>query len=669
MSNTTICLNMIVKNESAIIHRLIDSVMPIIDSYCICDTGSTDGTPELIESYFKTKNIPGKVVHEPFRDFGYNRSKALEHCNDLEKADFLLLIDADMVLQIPDNFDVKLFKQRVSIADAHYILQGTESFYYKNIRLVKNKSGLNYWGVTHEYMNLPDGTTYGFFNKSDIFIWDIGDGGAKADKYERDIRLLKQGLKDIPNNDRYTFYLANSLRDAGKTDEAIETYKKRIALGGWIEEPWYSHYSLGKIYKQRNVMDKAIFHWLEAFSCNPKRIENLYEIVNYYRINGKNDLAYMFYKIAHEKRAEIKNWDFLFLEKDIYDFKLDYELSILGYYINHDNYDLVRCSMNSLNYHTVEPNIYKNIISNYKFYVPRIEGVHEEKYNVLTSIGNDLVNADEFKGSTPTICKHNGELIVNRRFVNYKIDENGNYINGEKIITENIIASYSIGGNVLIQNGDSVILSYNTENDGHYVGLEDVRLISHKGKLLYNANRGVDNKMFIEHGEIETYRTTGECLLKKENQNQIEKNWVLFGDVNDNLKCVYKWHPLTIGSIDKEELKDIQTINTPLSFKEIRGSTNGVDIGNEIWFLTHLVSYEDRRYYYHMMIVLDKKSYKLKRYTPLFTFTGSKVEYSLGFVEMDDSLLIGYSTMDDNTNFISVEKKWFDTMFQRMGFD
>ncbi len=165
MSNTTICLNMIVKNESAIIHRLIDSLMPIIYSYCICDTGSTDGTPDLIESYFKTKNIPGKVVHEPFRDLGYNRSKALEHCNDLEKADFLLLIDADMVLQIPDNFDVKLFKQRVSVADAHYILQGTESFYYKNIRLVKNKHGLNYWGVTHEYMNLPDGTTYGFFNK------------------------------------------------------------------------------------------------------------------------------------------------------------------------------------------------------------------------------------------------------------------------------------------------------------------------------------------------------------------------------------------------------------------------------------------------------------------------------------------------------------------------
>jgi len=652
---------MIVKNESAIIRRLIDSVLPIIDSYCICDTGSTDKTPEIIESYFASYGIPGKVVHEPFQDFGYNRSNALKYCIGMDKADYLLLIDADMVLKIPKTFDINLFKQYVASADAHYMLQGTDTFFYKNIRLVKNKPGISYWGVTHEYMNLPAGTKYGFFNKCDIFIWDIGDGGAKTDKFERDIRLLKQGLKDIPNNDRYTFYLANSLRDAGKTNEAIEMYKKRISLGGWIEEPWYSHYSLGKIYKHRNEMDKAVFHWLEAYSCNPTRIENLYEIVNYYRNNGKNDLAYIFYKIAREKRDEIKNWDFLFLEKDVYDFKLDYEFSIFGYYVNKDKYDLVRCSMDLLNYHTVEPKIYKNILSNYKFYVPQIEGMHEKRYKVLSSVGDEVMKQDEFIGSTPTICFHNGELIVNRRFVNYRIDEKGNYINREKIITKNVLAYFNENN----KKEEAVLLKYNTEYDGHYEGLEDVRLISHKGKLLYNANRGVDNKMFIEHGEIELYETKDEGLLKKENQNQIEKNWVLFCDASDNLKCVYKWHPLTIGSIEYGQLTDIQKINTPLSFKDIRGSSNGVIIGGELWFLTHLVSHEDRRHYYHMMVVLDPVTYGIKRYTPLFTFTGKKVEYSLGFVEIDEDILIGYSVMDKETNFISVKKKWFNDMFSR----
>lgn len=659
----SICLNMIVKNESAIIYRLIDSVLPIIDSYCICDTGSTDKTPEITKSYFKLKGIPGKVVHEPFRDFGYNRSKALEHCNGLDKADFLLLIDADMVLRYPDNFDVNAFKRRLTSADAHYVLQGTDSFYYKNIRLVKNKPGINYWGVTHEYMNLPNGTKYGFFNKGDIFIWDIGDGGSKADKFERDIRLLKKGLEDIPNNHRYMFYLANSLRDVGKTDEAIETYKKRISLGGWIEEQWYSHYSLGKIYKQLNRMDKAVFHWLEAYSYNPNRIENLYEIINYYRINGKNELAYMFYKIAREKRSGIKNWDFLFLEKDIYDFKLDYELSILGYYVNPDNYDLIRCSMDLLNYPIIEPNIYKNVISNYKFYVPKIEGIHEEKYKLLSYVGDELMKDTSFIGSTPSICHHNGEhIIINRRFVNYKIDKNGNYENQEKIITKNVIACYDDN----IQKKDTRVLNYNTEHNGYYEGLEDIRLLSHKGRLLYNANRSVASNMVIEHGEIVANGTTCECLLKKENQNPIEKNWVLFSDANENLKCIYKWHPLTVGSLDDGRFINIQSISSPLSFKDIRGSSNGVLIDNELWFLTHLVSYEHRRYYYHMMVVLDPDTYNIKRYTPLFTFTGKMIEYSLGFVTIGDTILIGYSTMDENTNFISVNKKWFTDMFARM---
>jgi len=655
---------MIVKNESAIIKRLMDSVLPIIDSYCICDTGSTDKTPEIIDSYFKLKGIPGKVFHEPFRDFGYNRNKALEYCKNMDTAEFILLLDADMVLQIPVNFDVSSFKLHISDADAHYILQGTDSFYYKNIRLVRNKPGINYVGYTHEYMDLPAGTSYNFFNKCDMFVSDIGDGGCKSDKFERDIRLLKKGLEDIPNNPRYTFYLANSLRDAGRTDEAIETYKRRISFGGWSEEQWYSHYSLGKIYKSRGLMDKAVFHWLEAYSCNSTRIENLYEIVNYYRINSKNELAYMFYKIARDKRSEIKKWDFLFLEKDIYDFKLDYELSILGYYINPDNYDLLRCSMDLLNYHTIEIKIYQNIISNYKFYVPQIEGVYHDKYNSLSQIGDKLVNDTAFIGSTPTICFHNGEVVINIRFVNYRINRNGNYENQENIITKNVIMRF----NKNRQNCDAALLNYNTKYDGYYKGPEDLRIISHKGKLLYNANRVINTNIFIEHGEIIMNDTSNEYILKKENQNQIEKNWVLFSDSNNHLKCVYKWHPLTIGSIIEGILVDIQSVNTPLSFKYIRGSSNGIIIDDEIWFLTHLVSYEDHRYYYHMMITLDKETYELKRYTPLFTFTGKMIEYSLGFVEIEDTILIGYSTMDENTNFINVNKKWFYNMFQRIGF-
>ncbi len=97
----TLCLNMIVKNESKIITRLFDSVISIIDCYCICDTGSTDNTVEIIQNYFKDKGITGKVVQEPFKNFCHNRNFALLYCVGM--SDYVILLDADMFL------DIKLF--------------------------------------------------------------------------------------------------------------------------------------------------------------------------------------------------------------------------------------------------------------------------------------------------------------------------------------------------------------------------------------------------------------------------------------------------------------------------------------------------------------------------------------------------------------------------------
>ena len=60
-------------------------------------------------------------------------------------------------------------------------------------------------------------------------IHDVGNGGTKTDKFERDIRLLKQVLSKTPNNDRYTtFYLAYNYEDAGQPENAIEAVKTSI---------------------------------------------------------------------------------------------------------------------------------------------------------------------------------------------------------------------------------------------------------------------------------------------------------------------------------------------------------------------------------------------------------------------------------------------------------
>ena len=199
-STMTLCLNMIVKNESKIITRLLESVVPWIDCYCICDTGSTDNTMEMIQTFFEKRQIPGRICQEPFRDFGYNRSFALKECDKMG-AQYALLLDADMIFWVnPATFPTKEdFHRILAKYEAMCILQGSDQFHYKNLRIVKCGIGASYWGVTHEYVQLPtnvDGSS--IFEKKDVFIVDVGDGGAKADKFERDIRLLKQGLLDFP---------------------------------------------------------------------------------------------------------------------------------------------------------------------------------------------------------------------------------------------------------------------------------------------------------------------------------------------------------------------------------------------------------------------------------------------------------------------------------------
>lgn len=176
-----ICLNMIVKNESAILRRLLQSVLPLVDSYCICDTGSTDDTIEIIETFFKDNNIPGLVVEEPFQDFGYNRTFALQQCVNLENADYLLLLDADMVLKFGPEFSIPEFKASLT-KDAYHIFQGSEVFFYKNVRLLKNSPEFSYWGVTHEYVKTLPTSVYEDIDKSVLFIDDIGDGGVKNEQ-------------------------------------------------------------------------------------------------------------------------------------------------------------------------------------------------------------------------------------------------------------------------------------------------------------------------------------------------------------------------------------------------------------------------------------------------------------------------------------------------------
>jgi len=420
----------------------------------------------------------------------------------------------------------------------------------------------------------------------------------------------------------------------------------------------------------------AIYYWMEAYNHYPNRIENLYEIIKHYRVQGNHNMAYMFYSMADYERNRNKTWDYLFLQKDVYDYKIDYELSIFGFYSNRDKHDLIKTCMKVLVHSGADDGICKNVLSNYKFYTNRLDKwaipISKPNQEVLQSIGKELLAPyiGEFVSSTPTMCwNSDGELTVGVRYVNYSIDDNGGYVNKAHIETKNVFASI----NLLTKEWQKTaewLMPYDQSHDGLYVGLEDVRIMSFDtptDDIFYQANRGIGHHhIMVEHGILEKVESKEARLLKYEKGGKIEKNWVIMeGPQDQTIKCIYQWHPLTVGDITFDsEFKPTHEIATPNIFKYVRGSTNGVVIGDEVWFIGHVVSYEDRRFYYHIMIILDRKTYQLKKYTPLWTFEKAKVEYTLGFVYMKTTnrFLIGYSVMDKETKYIMVSKHVFDEM-------
>src|SRR3990172_13007879 len=100
----TLCLNMIVKNETKVIERCLKSVRPLIDYWVIVDTGSSDGTQQLIKAYLH--DIPGELHERPWVNFEHNRNEALELAKN--KGDYILTIDADEQFIYSENFSLPL---------------------------------------------------------------------------------------------------------------------------------------------------------------------------------------------------------------------------------------------------------------------------------------------------------------------------------------------------------------------------------------------------------------------------------------------------------------------------------------------------------------------------------------------------------------------------------
>ncbi|MEI8124266.1 MAG: glycosyltransferase [Parachlamydiaceae bacterium] len=289
----TVCLNMIVKNEKNVIMRALKSVLPFIDTWVIVDTGSTDGTQEIIKTFMK--DIPGELYERPWKNFAHNRNEALELAKN--KADYVLFIDADEALQYADNFSMPDL-----VLDSYFITIRMENGDVHRTFMVNNHINWKWKGVLHEAIDCKEAKTFGLM-EGIVNMATANDGCRTKDpnKHLKDADTLKEALKDEPNNARYMFYLAQCYVNANELELALEAYEARTKMQSNESdyEVFWSYYMMGQLQEfLGKPLDVFMTSYFSAFNLNNNRAEPIYKMAYYYTRNRNFIFGYALSKFA-----------------------------------------------------------------------------------------------------------------------------------------------------------------------------------------------------------------------------------------------------------------------------------------------------------------------------------------------------------------------------------
>ena len=591
-SSPTICLCMIVKNESSIICRLFDSIVNIIDVYCICDTGSTDDTAQIISEYWKTKNIKGKIIGCPFADFSTNRNVAINACNGL--SDYILLLDADMELVINE------FNKNIIIPyDEIGIQQGSSEFSYVNTRIIKNNGQYTYKGVTHETISRADthNIKSAVMSPEILRINDYDDGGNRSTKYQRDINLLTDALNNKTYTSdaekyRYIYYLGNSYYDTNEHPSAFKQYSIIIDLfndpdvkdKGSLEPYIYSSLiKCGSMLSNAaesviSEKDRCITFWLQAIDLNPESINAYYYIVSYYRKTHRRFIAKMVCDTAFSKCKLLHNRVKQgFDAPDIKKWVLEFENLLLEFNPYTSSINLDNANVPLLR--TTELSVLKTQVGNVLMNAD--DSTIHDVMNLLPNITDVWTNIDrdeKFCSATIDIASFT-KLESKPTLISFSIthyNNSGYYVN---LCTKTSNNDYL----------NTAILLDNLFNRLHSINIEDrILCCSHKlhlitsnvGTPIYMACGIETNKMFVG-----VYNIMSSLSF---NSRSIDMSFEMTPlcapfALNDTIVVVIKWYPLQIFSFGDIPMKTVG--HTPCIFNFVVSSTNGCWFNDNLWFL------------------------------------------------------------------------------------
>jgi len=374
---------MIVKNESHIIIKTLENLTSYVDfdAYYISDTGSTDNTMELIRDFFRRKNIPGHIEQVEWRDFGFNRTLALQMA--FNKTDYLFIFDAD------DTIHGDFRMPRELTHDAYQLKLG-ESFVYLRTLIVNNRKRWRYVGVLHEYITCVDKEESSQTIHGNYYVESgrVGSRSQDPNKYIKDAEVLERGYREELATgsesgrtlaERYAFYCAQSWMDAGALyiDKAIEWYQRVLTQNNWNQEKYYSALCLGNLYYKKSDKYNSMKYYCATMEYDEERIEGIATLMENLRADGNHVMVNALYHKYKDYNKYPQNK--LFLTTDKYNDLIEYNNSISAFYIS-DKRSGYECCKTILRHNIMPFHYMTSTYSNFMFYRNFFE---EESYPEL----------------------------------------------------------------------------------------------------------------------------------------------------------------------------------------------------------------------------------------------------------------------------------------------
>ena len=631
---------MIVRDEAHVVERCLESVRPLVDRWVVCDTGSTDDTEGRVRAAFA--DVPGELHRRRWRNFGANRTELMRLAKGA--ADYLLLLDADMTLRIDGELPQLT-------ADA-YLLRHAGSLDYAVPRLVRGDRSWRFVGSTHEYLAGDGEHTQEVLDL--IVVQHHADGGTRAEKFERDARLLEADLRDHPDDPRTTFYLAQTYRDLGRTEEAVALYLRRAELGGWNEEIFYALYQAGVLRSQSDP-DAALRLLLDAWESRPARAEPLHELARLSRCAGRHHAAYLYANRGLELPYPD---DVLFVERSVYEWGLLFEFAIAAYWVGEVDAAL-QANERLLAERRYPPELERFVLGNRDHCLRRSGRSAIRGPAVLralapsTELGEFRLDVEPaWPQFNPSIAAAGEGYRTIVRTANYRIEQGAYVFLGDAQVIETINYLVELDRSLTVRR----VAPIDDRADGpprhpsRVLGYEDCRLVRVGDSWAASAtvrDRNPDELCEVALLKVDGDAITDVTLLPAGEPGAHEKNWMPF-TVDGLLHFLYSCAPTVVLRCDPRsgEVERIAYDEGPAEARRLRGGSQGLPAADGVLFVAHEASDTGgRRVYTHRLVLLDR-DHRVTALSPPFSFTGEAIEFCAGLAPHGSELLLTFGVND-----------------------